>query len=141
MPQLFPSSRHILFPTLHCKVIQRDLCWQVRNPRDVLERLKCHKKHSKDNIYIYDQDLHAILLNSRFIKLPVGGCLAMVHSHAPPFFLALTDKLKPLPREEKTHSPTNKFKFKFIYSHLFNYDLTKMRDRKEVKNRTDYTLS
>ena len=30
---------------------------------------------------------------------------------------------------------------KFIYSHLFNYDLTKMRDRKEVKNGTDYTLS
>ena len=34
-----------------------------------------------------------------------------------------------------------KFKFKFIYSHLFNYDLTKMRDRNELKNRTDYTLS
>ena len=34
-----------------------------------------------------------------------------------------------------------KFKFKFIYSHLFNYDLTKTRDRNEVKNRTDYTLS
>ena len=33
-----------------------------------------------------------------------------------------------------------KFKFKFIYSHLFNYDLTKMRDRKEVKNRTEYYL-
>ena len=28
-----------------------------------------------------------------------------------------------------------------FYSHLFNYDVTKMRDRKEVKNRADYTLS
>ena len=35
-----------------------------------------------------------------------------------------------------------KFKFKFIYSHLFNCNITKMRDRKEVKkNRADYTLS
>ena len=25
-----------------------------------------------------------------------------------------------------------------FYSHLFNYDITKMRDRKEVKNRADY---
>ena len=36
---------------------------------------------------------------------------------------------------------TFKFKFKFIYSHLFNYDLTKMRDRKEVKNRIKLNIT
>ena len=43
--------------------------------------------------------------------------------------------------DPKRHITNQEFKFKFIYSHLFNYDLTKMRDRKEVKNRTDYALS
>ena len=28
-----------------------------------------------------------------------------------------------------------------FYSHLFNYNITKMRDGKEVKNRADYTLN
>jgi len=32
-------------------------------------------------------------------------------------------------------------KFKFIYSHLFSYNVTTIKNKKEVKNRADYTLS
>ena len=32
-------------------------------------------------------------------------------------------------------------KLKFIYSHLFSYNITTIKNKKEVKNRADYTLS
>ena len=34
-----------------------------------------------------------------------------------------------------------KFKFKFIYSHLFNYNTTIRKKKEEVKNRAKYTLN
>ena len=33
------------------------------------------------------------------------------------------------------------FKFKFIYSHLFNYNTTIRKKKEEVKNRANYTLN
>ena len=40
----------------------------------------------------------------------------------------------------ETRNRLSKFKFKFIYSHLFNYNTTTIR-KKRSKNRANYTLN
>ena len=42
---------------------------------------------------------------------------------------------------KKIPGPKLKFKFKFIYSHLFNYcNTTTIRKKRRIKNRVNYTL-
>ena len=46
----------------------------------------------------------------------------------------------PIESRIETRNGLSMFKFKFIYSHLFNYNTTTIR-KKEVKNRANYTLN
>ena len=41
----------------------------------------------------------------------------------------------------ETRNGLSKFKFKFIYSHLFNYNTTTIRKKRRSKNRANYTLN
>ena len=41
----------------------------------------------------------------------------------------------------ETRNGLSKFKFKFIYSHLFNYHTTDNKEKKRSKNRANYTLN
>ena len=66
------------------------------------------------------------------------GCLLKLETR----FLSYNNNRLILVTNDLLLSNTKILKFKFIYSHLFSYNIMTIKNKKEVKeNRADYTLS
>ena len=112
---------------------------------NLIEWLECHEYIPMHEIRQHQNEVHGTkrrvllptsdpsLIFSEYLSL--SNAFARVRNHCG-FYLTLTTQTCITLQAQSSSSRSSSF-----YSHLFNYDITKLRDRKEVKNRADYTLS